>query len=211
MRLYRNGSRLGRLPFFFVLNLTVAAVAAPVAPVSDETSRWVETIHFLDAEGDDLALDRVRDRILAERPQDLDVIRAYVEARLKRHDRPAIETFMRSIAGTLRCGSSVAPAFPRLPKGLCDELAKDWNHLSHVFFFETSARKMEKARRSLASKDCSAALRELKEVEAKEGAARPILILMSQAQECLKDAGGLSRTKVRLDETRIFAGDVSDR
>jgi hypothetical protein len=163
---------------------------------------WTQALDFVIEEGDSEGLEALRARVLKERPDDLELLRKFIEVEIRRKDRSAL---LRQVSALRDANSCLADK----PAAVCAALSRLWSDsLSSLLFFEDSAGKFERVRRSLETRDCASALPVLKEIGAKEGPLlRPYLEKLLETQDCLGDGAGKAVTETRLKELRIFERD----
>jgi len=170
------------------------------------TQAWRAAIDFLVVEQDSDGLKEVEAKALAENVADVAVFEALLDYHLRARDRTALVTLAGNIATHFDCTLNARGA----RRSLCDSVKRMWiDNLDSILFFHDSSPKLEQARRSILAKDCPEAARVLKEVEAREGDAKPVLDLLERTYACLGDEESEARIIDRLREVRIF-GSAAD-
>ncbi|MBS1985713.1 MAG: hypothetical protein JST16_16255 [Bdellovibrionales bacterium] len=158
---------------------------------------------FLIAEDDKESVLAFQEKVLRERPEDISLAARVLEFHLKRKDRKMLVSLVSRFAGELKC--SAEDFIPKAQKLACEGLDRIWtDNLDSFLFYLESSPKIEQVRRLLVAQDCPGALRVLKEVEAKEGDAKPVLMMLEKVFSCLKDSESEASVLDRLREIRVF-------
>ncbi len=191
--------REGKFPFLFCILFLIASPLYADAPsrLNDRMALSLDALAFFEKDEDHKSLEILVTRIVEDPQSHVLLLKAVLKNRVSSKDRAALLASMRAMVAAQKCREKMTP--------VCEELKTLWQgNLDSIVFFESTAGRLEQARRQLITKECKLALGILKEIEAKEGAYKTLLEMYGGAYSCLGDEQMRGQVEMRLDEMNLF-------
>jgi hypothetical protein len=162
---------------------------------------WIEALQFFENDGDNQSLQALIDKSLLTRSSDLALMSKIFEYHLRKKDRVSLTETFRRVVDENKCRGAQPPT----SEAFCDQLKLLWkDNLDSVLFFESSAGKIEKARRFLEKKECTEAGALLRDVESREGAFARLRDMLREVALCVNDPGAALTIEAELQKIRFF-------
>lgn len=183
--------------FFSILFFPAGPLHARTSEKIPDSSEVLRALDFFEAEGNSEAVDKIWRQGLNETPADWALAQRALEVEAKKKNRPALWTLMRKLLTLNACPPARAPG---KSKEVCRRLRTLWTEgLMDLFFFETSAGRLQTARRLVQEKNCVEALTILRELESREGLLQSVSAAYVDTHQCLGDSAAAAKVAARAE------------